>query len=119
VAEDDVAEAVVRLAMMDAPPSTVEFGGPEALTRHQVVDAFERATGARFRRVSVPRALLSGGSHAMRRIKPEVASVLGMALAMDVEGCDPPADPLRKLGIEPRSASDAIREMAGTPAHAA
>src|SRR3712207_2174199 len=43
VAVDDVAEAVVRLALADDPPAEVDFSGPQRLTRHEVIDAFERA----------------------------------------------------------------------------
>lgn len=112
VAEDDAAEAVARLATIDDPPPIVEFGGPEALTRHDAIDTLGRAFGVRFRRISVPRAALTAGSRALRRLKPEVASVMGMSLAMDVEGCAPSARALRELDIEPRSASDAIAAMA-------
>jgi NADH dehydrogenase len=114
LAEDDAAEACARLATMDDPPAMVEFGGPEVMTRHEVVDALERAFGARFRRLSVPRAVLAAGSRVLRRPKPEVASVMGMSLAMDVEGCAPSAEPLRELGIEPRPMSDAIRTLASS-----
>ena len=111
VAEDDVAEACVRLATMDDPPESLDFGGPEALTRHEVVDAFERAVGARFRRIVVPRPVLALGARALRRRQPELASILGIALSMD-EGSDPGAEPLRPLDIEPRPASDYIAAKA-------
>lgn len=107
VAEDDVAEACVRLATMDDPPESLDFGGPEALTRHEVVDAFERAVAARFRRIVVPRPALVLGVRALRRRQPELASGLGIALSMDI-GPTPGAEPLRALGIEPRPASDYI-----------
>ena len=50
IAVDDVAEACVRLALADEPPTAVELGGAESLTRREVVDAFERAYGFRSRR---------------------------------------------------------------------
>jgi len=112
VATGDVAEACVRLATMDDPPSVVALGGPEPLTRHQVVDAFERAYGARFRRFSVPRRVLGLGARTTRWLKPELASVLGLALARDLEGWQVSPEPMRRLGIEPRPTSDAIAAMA-------
>jgi NADH dehydrogenase len=111
IAVDDVAEACVRLALADDPPATIELGGPEEMTRHQVVDAFERAYGMRFRRISVPRPVLALAARAMRRPKPAMASVMGMALSMDVDGCTIDPGPLRELGIEPRPMSDAIAAM--------
>ncbi|WP_448627713.1 SDR family oxidoreductase [Geodermatophilus sp. URMC 64] len=118
VAADDVAEACVRLATMADPPEEIELGGPEALTRQQVVDAFERAYGVRFRRLSVPRPVLRLGARALRRRKPELASLLGMALARDLQGEQVAAEPLRGLGIEPRATSDRITAMARKSASA-
>jgi uncharacterized protein YbjT (DUF2867 family) len=117
VAEDDVAAACVRVATMDDPPESLDFGGPEALTRREAVDAFERAVGGDFRRIVVPRAVLTGGARALRRRRPEIASTLGIALSMEI-GSDADAQPLRDLDIEPRPASDYIaaraREVART-----
>lgn len=116
VAEDDVAEVCVRLATMDGPPESLDFGGPEALTRHEVVDAFERALGARIRRIVVPRPVLALGARALRRRRPELASILGIALSMDV-GHDVGAEPLRALGIEPRPATAYIAARVRETAH--
>ena len=112
VAADDVAEACVRLATMDDPPEQIELGGPEALTRQAVIDAFERAYGVRFRRISVPRPVLRLGAAALRRRRPALASVLGMALARDLQGEQVATAPLLQLGIEPRRTSDRIEAMA-------
>ena len=112
VAMDDVAEACVRLATMPDPPEVVPLGGPEALTRHQVIDAFERAYGGRFRRFAVPRAVLGLGARVLRRWRPELASVFGIALVRDLEGEQVSPEPLRRLGIEPRRMSEHITQMA-------
>jgi NADH dehydrogenase len=112
VAMDDVAEACVRLATMADPPEVVELGGPEELTRHQVVDAFERAYGGRFRRISVPRAVLRLGAGVLRRWRPELASIFGIAWVRDLEGERVSPEALRRLGIEPRPMSEHIRQMA-------
>jgi NADH dehydrogenase len=111
VASDDVAEACVRLAAADAPPAVVDAGGPEALTRHEVVDAFERELGVRFRRISVPRPALAAGARVLRR-RPALASAMGAALTMDIEGAVVAPDDLRALGIEPLPTTRRIAEMA-------
>ena len=113
IAVDDVAEARVRLALADDPPAAVELGGPESLTRREVVDAFERAYGVRFRRIAVPRPVMALGARAMRRLIPRMASVMGMALSMDVDGCPIDPGPVRALGIEPRTMTAAIAAMPG------
>jgi uncharacterized protein YbjT (DUF2867 family) len=112
VAMEDVAEACVRLATMADPPEVIQLGGPEELTRHEVIDGFERAYGGRFRRLSVPRAALRLGALALRRWRPELASVFGIALVRDLEGERVSPEPLRRLGIEPRPTSERIRQMA-------
>jgi len=111
VAEDDVAEACVRLATMDDPPAALDLGGPEALTRHEVVDAYERALGVLMRRVVVPRRVLALGARALRRRRPELASVLGMALYRDVDE-EGGVEGMRALGIEPRPASAHVAALA-------
>jgi uncharacterized protein YbjT (DUF2867 family) len=115
VAVDDVAEAVVRLALAADPPAEVDFGGWQRLTRREVVDAFERATGRRFRRVTVPRAAMVAGSRLLRRRDPALASVMGMSLASDQTELPIDDRPLRELGIEPRSTTDAIEAMVRMP----
>lgn len=81
------------------------------MTRREVVDAFEQAYGTRFRRISVPRPVLATGARLMRRVNPAMASVLGMSLNLDVNGLDADAEPLRRLGIEPRSTTEAIAAL--------
>jgi uncharacterized protein YbjT (DUF2867 family) len=111
VALDDVAEAVVRLALAEEPPGLVEFGGPEKLTRNEAADLFERATGRSMRRSHVPRAVLRAGALVMRSIRPEMGSLMGMAYAADLEDATWSDEPLREMGIEPRSASVYIDEV--------
>jgi uncharacterized protein YbjT (DUF2867 family) len=113
VAVDDVAEATVRAALADDPPRRLTFGGPEALTRNEVVRRFERATGRPIRVRRVPRWVLRAGSVALRRANPTQASLMGLAYAADVQGEPSSAAPLRELGIEPRAAGDYIDEIAG------
>jgi NADH dehydrogenase len=111
IAVDDVAEAVVRLAVLPDPPSVVEFGGPEAMTRKEAVAAFERALGAPIRRRHVPRAALRLGTIALRPFKPALASVMGQALRADLVETPPSDAPLRELGIDPRPVSAYIRDV--------
>jgi uncharacterized protein YbjT (DUF2867 family) len=111
VASDDIAEACVRLASTDSPPPLVYAGGSEILTRHEVVTAFERETGARFRRITVPRPVLAAGARATHRRRPALASAIGAALTMDIEGAVVAPRDLRSLGIEPRPTTRRIAEL--------
>ncbi len=112
VAIDDVADLVAHLALADDPPEVVEFGGPEALTRMEVVAGFEEATGAPLRVRHVPRAALSVGHRVLSRPKPEIASLMGMALYSDTHPATWDDAPLREAGITPRPASEFIRSAA-------
>jgi NADH dehydrogenase len=111
VAVDDVAAGVVGWALADDPPRLVEFGGPEGLTRNQAVDVFEQGLGVPVQRRHVPRAALAAGATLLRRIKPNLASVMGQSLLADQRPSQADDAPLRALGIEPTPASTFIRQV--------
>jgi uncharacterized protein YbjT (DUF2867 family) len=111
VAMDDVAEAIVRLAALADPPPLVDLGGPEAMSRNELVAVFERETGHPIRRQRVPRLALRAGAFALRRAKPGLASVLGMALSSDDRRAVPDDRALRDLGIAGRPVSAYVREL--------
>lgn len=112
VAVDDVAEAAVRLALADDPPALIELGGPEALSRRDVIRRFEELSGRSMTVRHVPRGVLRTGSRVLARVNPIQASLLGMAYAADVQTRTLSAEPLRQLGIEPRPASAYIEQIA-------
>jgi uncharacterized protein YbjT (DUF2867 family) len=115
VATDDVAEAVVRLALASDPPSVVSFGGPDALTRKQAVEVFEHALGEPIARRHVPRGALRVGVATLRRFRPALASIMGGALCADLYPATWDERPLRELGIQPRavqSYADAVTRSA-------
>jgi uncharacterized protein YbjT (DUF2867 family) len=112
VAIEDVASATVELALKEDPPREVAFGGPEALTRREAVERFERASGRRIKRRHIPRPVLRIGSTALRPIKPVQASLMGLALDADLASEPLSAQPLRDLGIEPRPVGAYIDALA-------
>lgn len=112
VASDDVAALVAHLAVAEQVPSVVEFGGPEALTRNEVVSAFEAERGTTLTTRHVPRLALALGSRLMARPKPVMASLMGMALYNDTHPSPWDDQPLREAGIEPRPATAYIQGSA-------
>jgi len=110
VAADDVAALTVHLALAEDPPETIEFGGPEAHTRNEAADLFEREAGRAMRRRHVPRAALRVGAAMLRRPKPTLASVMGMALAADLVGPSWDDGPLVAIGVRPRSTTEFVRD---------
>ena len=113
VALDDVAAAVACWTLADDPPRRVEFGGPEGVSRNEVATLIERAVGRPMKRRRVPRLVLAGGSRILKRLKPELATVMGLSLMMD-DGAEWDDRPLRELGIEPRPASAYIAQTVGS-----
>jgi uncharacterized protein YbjT (DUF2867 family) len=112
VALGDVAEAMVRLAVADDPPRTVDVAGPEALSRLEAINAFERASSQPIRVRHVPRPVLAAGSRLLRPVKPAIASVMGMALASDLADSPVRDEDLRALGIVARPVSEYIEVLA-------
>ncbi len=115
VSIEDVAEAVVRVALADDPPRTLDLAGSEALSANEAIVLFERALGRPLRVSHVPRAALVAGRTLLRAVKPEVASIMGMALAGDLADTAGGDEGFRGLGIEPRPASAWIALSAPTP----
>lgn len=116
VAIDDVAEAVVRLALAAEPPREVGLAGPDALSTEEAVEAFERVLGRPLRIRHVPRVAMRLGRTVLRPLKPELASVMGMALMSDLAGTSIGDEGFRSLGIEPRGARAFIDGYGRTPA---
>lgn len=117
VAEDDVAALVVAVATEPDPPTVVEFGGPERLTRDEVADALDTAFGVTMHRRHVPRFALRIGSSVLARPKPDIASLMGMSLYSDTHEAHWDSLPLTSRGITPRRTTDYVRQLAAT-AHA-
>lgn len=111
VAQDDVAELAAQLAVEPDPPRVVDFGGPEVMTRLDVVSAIEQASGRRMRHIYIPEMVMDLGARLVRPMRPEMASVMGLALASErtVRTWDDAA--LRERGIAARPVSQAIAAM--------
>lgn len=111
VAMDDVAEAVVRLATHPDPAKLIELGGPEAMSRNELVAAFEQRLGRPIRRQRLPTPVMRALSVVLRPVLPGVASVMGMNVRADARRSVPDDHVFRELGIEPRPISAYIDEL--------
>jgi uncharacterized protein YbjT (DUF2867 family) len=112
ISVDDVAALVVHLLGADDPPPVVEVSGPEAMTRIEAAEAYERATGRPIKRRHVPRLGLMIGSTVLRPFKPVLSSIMGQALASDRAPSAADDAPLRAFGIDPIPVSRYIAEAA-------
>jgi len=111
VAMEDVAEAVVRLALHTDPPRLVELGGPETMSRNELVAAFEQRLGRPIRRQRLPGPVMHALSWALRPVHPGLASVMGMGVRSDERRSAPDDHVFRELGIEPRPVSAYIEDL--------
>lgn len=109
IAIDDVAALTVALVHEDDPPEALDVGGPDPCTRNEAADLFERETGRAMRRRHIPRAALRAGAAVLRRPKPILATVVGLALVADLVEASWDDEALRTRGIEPRSTAAFVR----------
>lgn len=114
VATEDVAALVASVAVEDDPPEAVRFGGPEALSRNEAIALAEQVTGKKIKVQRMPRAVAKLGMRLLNRPNPAMATVFGTGLMQDLLDVSWDDAPLRERGINPRSASDWIKEQART-----
>jgi uncharacterized protein YbjT (DUF2867 family) len=77
VAAEDVAKVVVgALRIPSLRGETIEIGGPENLTAHQVVETFERVTGRKAKVSHVPLVAIRAMSRVMQPIHPGISRVM-------------------------------------------
>ncbi len=109
VAIDDVARLCAHLAVVADPPRWWSSAGPRSCPacRWSQPSRLRRAEALKVRHV--PDAAMSIGHWALARMKPEVASLMGMALFFDTHPGTWDDGPLREAGIEPRPASAFIK----------
>ncbi|RAX47132.1 hypothetical protein DQ354_02750 [Arthrobacter sp. AQ5-06] len=112
VAIEDVAALLAALALEPNPPALLEFGGPEPLTKNEAIAIAEDLTGRRMKVQRMPRLVARVASRLLGRRNDALASVFGAGVHQDT--CEATWDdrPLRQRGINPRSASDFLREQA-------
>ena len=112
VSTEDVAALTVAVCTEDDPPPLVEFGGPDALTRNETIALAERITGRRLRRQALPRPVVRLIQRVTARWRPEISSIMGLGLMMDLGPVRWDDRPLRDRGIEPRTVADFLTEQA-------
>ena len=112
VSTNDVAALIAVVAVQASAPSIIEFGGPEAISRNQAIALAEQLTGRKMKRQGMPRAVVRLGMRVLDRPNSALASVFGTGLLLDLAEALWDEAPLLESGIEPRSATDFLREQA-------
>ncbi|WP_235781010.1 SDR family oxidoreductase [Sinomonas notoginsengisoli] len=112
VATDDVAALISSVVLEPEPPSVIEFGGPEALSKNEAVEIAGELLGHRMKVQRVPRPLARLAIRLLARPNDAMAAVFGNGLLQDTGDVSWDDQPLRQRGIVPRSASDFLHEQA-------
>jgi len=80
VAAEDVAKVVAgALRIPSLRGDTIEVGGPENLTGHQVVEIFEKVSGRKARVRHVPVLVIRGMARVMKPVHPGVSRIMKLS----------------------------------------
>lgn len=112
ISTDDVAALVAALAVEPDPPAVVTVGGPEALSKNEVIAIAEELTQRKLKVQRMPRSLARLAVRVLGRRNDGLASVFGAGLLQDLRAADWDDEPVRQRGITPRSTTDFLREQA-------
>lgn len=111
ISTEDVAALVAAVAVEPDPPIVIEVGGPEAISKNEAVAIAEGFTGRPLKVQHMPRPVARLATRLLDKRKDALASAFGAGLIQDLRPADWDDAPLRERGIEPRSASDFLREQ--------
>ena len=112
VGVEDVAQLLAALTVEPDPPAVIDFGGPEALSRHEAIAVAERFTGRSIRRQRMPQALAQLGSRLLDERNDALASIFSLGVQRDNVDAEWNDAPLRSRGITPRSATEWLEQQA-------
>jgi len=105
---DDLCDAVVRVAVMPQPPSSVDAVGPHALTLRDYLSTLKRGLGGCGGLISVPAGLLAVASRLFGRFSSWLSPA---SLSMLTAGSAAPSDGIaRVLGHAPRDAASFVHD---------
>jgi len=116
ISTEDVAALVAMVAVEPDPPHLIEVGGPEAISKNEAVAIVEGVTGRPLKVQRMPRPVARLAIRLLDKRNDALASAFGAGLLQDLRAADWDDAPLRERGIEPKSASDFLREQ-GKPGH--
>jgi uncharacterized protein YbjT (DUF2867 family) len=114
IATEDVAELVAALTVEADPPEQIEVGGPEAISKNDLVAVAERASGHRIKTQHMPRSVARLIIKLSARRNDALASALGAGLHQDLVPATWDDTPLRERDITPTAPSEFVQRIATT-----
>ncbi|MET3810687.1 NAD(P)H-binding protein [Arthrobacter sp. UYEF3] len=112
VATEDVAALLSAVALEPDPPALIEVGGPEPLTKNEAISIAAELTHHRMKVQHMPRRVARLAIRLLDRRNDALASAFGAGLLEDLQEATWDDQPLRQRGINPKPASDFLREQA-------
>jgi uncharacterized protein YbjT (DUF2867 family) len=112
VATEDVAILLCAVALESAPPALIEVGGPELLTKNEAVAIAQDLTRRGMNVQRMPRPVARLAVRLLNRRNDALASAFGAGLHQDLYEATWDDMPLRQRGINPKAATDFLREQA-------
>ena len=112
IATDDVAALMAAVAVEPDPPAVLTVGGPEAMTKNEVIALAERLTHRPMKVQRMPRPVARLAIRVLAKRYDALATAFAAGLHQDTVEATWDDAPLRERGITPRSASEFIREQA-------
>ena len=112
VATEDVATLPSAVAREPNPPALIEVGGPEPLTKNEAISIAAELSHHRMKVHRLPRGVARIAIRLLDRRNDALASALGAGLLEDLQEATWDDEPLRQRGINPKPASDFLREQA-------
>jgi uncharacterized protein YbjT (DUF2867 family) len=113
IGTDDVAALVAAVVDEVDPPAEIDVGGPEALSRNEVIEVAEQATGRSFKVQHMPLPVVRFGARVLPRANDALASIFGTGLMQQLTPVTWDDSPLTSRGITPRSATAWVEAQAG------
>lgn len=113
ISADDIADYMLRIS--DDPRarnSSTTIGGPDVLSRAQVLDLIEEVLGRKARRIHVPRPVLHATRVLSRPINPGLSCLVDMALAEEVSSTPDDWAPQHLDWTAPTTVEQVVRRWA-------
>jgi uncharacterized protein YbjT (DUF2867 family) len=108
----DVAALLAAVAVEADPPTMIEVGGPEAISKNEAIAIAESLINRPLKVQRMPRPVARLAIRLLSRSNDALASVFGGGLLQDVRAADWDDGPLRQRGIQAQSATTFLREQA-------
>ncbi|MBT2567310.1 NmrA family NAD(P)-binding protein [Arthrobacter sp. ISL-85] len=112
VSTGDIAALLAAVALEPDPPARIEVGGPEPLTKKEIIGIAGELAHRPLKVQRMPRLVARLATLVLKRRNDAMASALGVGLSSDIEEATWDDKALRQRGINPKSVTEFLKEQA-------